>query len=119
MCHLLCLAVMLYTLSYHLQKFGQTSCAGFHIIHKCSTYWNFVHITSGEFSYVVLVDVHGTRYLNTRAGKDLAYRCIHRDYLPSASCVKKIQATSNRCFQPCYYNFLIWKLENHMTKHVI
>ncbi|KAH8957569.1 hypothetical protein BDL97_07G098300 [Sphagnum fallax] len=73
MCHLLCLAVMLYSELPPAEIWANELCC---------------HLKQ--------------RYLNTRAGKDLAYRCIHRDYLPSASCVKKIQATSNQCFQPCY-----------------
>jgi hypothetical protein len=92
MCHLLCLAVLLYSALPPAEIWANKLCC---------------HLKQG------------TRYLNTRVGKELAYRCIYRDYLSSVSCVKKIQATSNQCFQPCYYNFLIWKLENHMTKHVI
>ncbi|CAK9276537.1 unnamed protein product [Sphagnum jensenii] len=77
MCHLLCLAVMLYSELPPAEIWANKLC-----------WWMCM------VGYKVFEHKGGER--------PRIYRCIHRDYLPSASCVKKIQATSNQCFQPCY-----------------
>ncbi|CAM6010176.1 unnamed protein product [Sphagnum balticum] len=92
MCHLLCLAVLLYSEFPPAEIWANKLCC---------------HLKQGVFEH-------------TRAGKDLAYRCIYRETISLRPVVsKKFRQLLTNVFNLCYYNFLIWKLENHMTKHVI